>query len=142
MEAVNWVCDDALDEHVWVSEHTISLQEANVLEALQYDTENLCRVQSGMSWFSPLTSLNNELVNDGVILEKCNEAVNMAFQSGFTLPCWRMNTPRSCFLRSIRALLNGMPERVWNLGREMIVWGLGERLDLLFDNGNSDNVGF
>ena len=22
MEAVNWVCDDALDEHVWVSELT------------------------------------------------------------------------------------------------------------------------
>ena len=95
-----------------------------------------------MSWFSAPTSLNNELLNDGVILEKCNEAVNLAFQSGFTLPYWRMNTPRSCFLRSIRAVLNGMPERVWNLGREMVVWGLGERLDLLFDNGDSDNVGF
>ena len=97
--------------------------------------KNPCRVQSGMSWFSAPTSLNNEQLNDGVILEKCNESVNLAFQSGFTLPYWRMNTPRSCFLRSIRAVLNGMPERVWNLGREMIVWGLGERLDLLFDNG-------
>ena len=28
MEAENWVCDDALDDHVWASELTISLQEA------------------------------------------------------------------------------------------------------------------
>ena len=38
MEAVNWVCDDALDEHVWVSEQTISLQDTKVLEAVQYDS--------------------------------------------------------------------------------------------------------
>ena len=24
MEAVSWVCDDALDEHVWLSTQTIS----------------------------------------------------------------------------------------------------------------------
>ena len=45
MEAVNWVGDDALDEHVWVSELTISLQEAQVLEALQFDLEISCVVQ-------------------------------------------------------------------------------------------------
>ena len=43
MEAVNWVCDDATDEHVWVSELTISCQEA-----LQYDLANPCMVQRGM----------------------------------------------------------------------------------------------
>ena len=32
-----------------------------------------------------------------------------------------------------------MPERIWNLEREVVVWGLGERADLLFDNGDSDN---
>ena len=35
-EAFNSVCDDALDVHAWVSEQSISLQEAKVLEALQY----------------------------------------------------------------------------------------------------------
>ena len=35
MEVVNWVCGDALDEHVCVVEKTISLQAAEVLEALQ-----------------------------------------------------------------------------------------------------------
>ena len=43
--AVNWVCDDALDEHVWVSEQTFSSQEVVVLEALQYDLDIPCIVQ-------------------------------------------------------------------------------------------------
>ena len=30
MEGVNWVCDDALEDHVWVSELTISRQETEV----------------------------------------------------------------------------------------------------------------
>ena len=84
MEAVNWVCDDALDEHVWVSEQTITLQEATALEALQYDFEMRCIVHRRMSWFCAPTSLNNELLNDGVILDKVHEAVNLAFQSVFT----------------------------------------------------------
>ena len=45
MEAVTWVCDDALDEHVWVSELAISCQEAKVLEAVQYDMANPWIVQ-------------------------------------------------------------------------------------------------
>ena len=28
MEAVNWVCDDSLDNHFWVSQATMALQEA------------------------------------------------------------------------------------------------------------------
>ena len=48
MDAVNWVCDDAVDEHVWVSKQTISLQEAEVLEALQYDLEIPSTVQWGL----------------------------------------------------------------------------------------------
>ena len=30
MEGATWVCDDALEDHVWVSELTISRQEAEV----------------------------------------------------------------------------------------------------------------
>ena len=41
MEAVSWVCDDALEEHLCVSEQTISLQKAKVLEALQYDRKSV-----------------------------------------------------------------------------------------------------
>ena len=36
-------------------------------------------------------------------------------------------------------MLTNTPERVWNLDRDMRDWGLGERLDLLCDNGDSDN---
>ena len=67
-------------------EQTISLQEAKVLEALQYDLETPCMVQWGMLWFSAPTSLNNELLNDGEILGKDYEAVNVAFQNVLGAP--------------------------------------------------------
>ena len=61
------------------------------------------------------------------------------FRVLFTMPHWRMNTPRSCFLRSIRTVLENTPGRIWNLEREMVGWGMGERLHLFFDTGDSDN---
>ena len=54
LEAVNWVCDDALDEHVWVSELATSCQEAKVLDALQW----------GMLWLSAPPTLDNALLNE------------------------------------------------------------------------------
>ena len=59
MEAVNWVCDDALDEHVWVSEQTKTLQ-VKVPDPLQYDLGIPCISQWGMLWFSAPTSLNKK----------------------------------------------------------------------------------
>ena len=102
MEEVNWVCDDALDDHVWVSELTISCRDAKVLEAPQYDLANPCIGQWGVCGVSAPTNLNRRFLNTGVTLETYNEAINLAFPSAFTLPFWRMNAPRSCFLRSIR----------------------------------------
>ena len=67
-EAVNWVCDDALDDHVWVSELTISCQEAKVLEALQYDFTHPCIVQWGLLWFSAPTNFNSGIFINEVIL--------------------------------------------------------------------------
>ena len=46
-EAVNEVCDDALDDHVWRSELTIACQEAKVL---QCDLANPCIVQWRKLW--------------------------------------------------------------------------------------------
>ena len=43
-------------------------------------------VQWGMLWFSAPTSLNNELLNDGEILGKDYEAVNVAFQNVLGAP--------------------------------------------------------
>ena len=76
----------------------------------------------------------NDLLNDGVVLEKRNETVNWAFQSAFILPYWRMNTPRTCFWRSIRAVLEGTTEWVWNPEREMKGWERRGRPDLLPEN--------
>ena len=83
MEAVNSVCDDALDEHVWVPEQTISLEEAKVLEALQYDREIPCQVQWEMLWFSTSTSLDNELLNDEEIFGKYCEASQLGVPECF-----------------------------------------------------------
>ena len=68
-EAAKWVCDDVLDDHVWVSELSISCQEVKVLEALQYHLAHPCLVQWSKLWFSASTSPNRRFLNDGVILE-------------------------------------------------------------------------
>ena len=74
MEAVSWVCDDALDEHLWVSEHTISCQEAKVVEALQYDLQiSALSVGNGMvlgtdksqQWFFERWSYPREVQRSG-----------------------------------------------------------------------------
>ena len=91
MEAMNRVCDDALDDHVWVSEPTISCDDAIVLEALQHDIADPCIVRWSMLWFSAPTNFNRRFVNNEVVLEKYNEATNLAFMSAFSLPF--LNTP-------------------------------------------------
>ena len=78
MEVLNWVCDDALDDHVWVSELTISCRDTKVLEALDYDIEVPCLVQWGKLWFSSPTSLNRRFLNSGTIVEKFNEVIDLA----------------------------------------------------------------
>ena len=97
METINWVCDDVLDEHVWVSEQTLSLQETKVLEALRYDLEVPCIVWRGMLWFSAPTNLNDDLLDDVEIFGKYHKAVNLTFQSVLGAPCFGLNTPRIFF---------------------------------------------
>ena len=45
-----------------------------------------CIVQWWLLWFSAPTSLNNDLLNDGVILEIYNKVINMAVKTSFTIP--------------------------------------------------------
>ena len=63
------------------------------------------------------------------MLEDFQETVNKACKSGSVLPNWRMNTPRACFTRSIRAMLEGVTQE-----REMKGWELRGRPDLLPDD--------
>ena len=46
MESVSWVCDDALEDHEWVSEITTSMQENEVLVVLNYEKDVPCAGQS------------------------------------------------------------------------------------------------
>ena len=102
---VNWVYDDALDEHVWVSELTISFQEAKVLEALKYDMENPCMVQREMLWFSAPTNLNG--------------CLHFAFlEDEFS---------KMLLLRSIRTVLVNTPERESGTWKE--IWWDGTGLE-------------
>ena len=77
-----------------MSELTISLQEAKVLEAPQYDLPNPCIVQWRVLWFSAPTIVNNGFLNDGVIFEKYNEAVNLAILATFTRSFWKDAYPK------------------------------------------------
>ena len=49
---------------------SITLQEAKVLEALQYEVEIPCVVKWGMLWVSAPNSVNNDLISDGELIEK------------------------------------------------------------------------
>ena len=103
METVNWVCDDALDDHVWVSELTISCQAAKVLVI-----EVPCVVQWSMLWFSSPTSLNQRFLDSGTIIEKYNEVVDLAIVATFSLSFGRLHTPRMCFLKIGAGLVSGL----------------------------------
>ena len=67
--ATNWVCAYCQDNHGWISEFLFLIQETYILEALNHDTDIPCFVQRRTLWFSSPTSLNNDLLNDGVVLE-------------------------------------------------------------------------
>ena len=44
MESVNWVCEEVLEEHEWVSPLTMSSKEEEVLMELDYELDVLCVV--------------------------------------------------------------------------------------------------
>ena len=45
MKSVNWVCEEALEEHEWVSPLTISTKEEEVLTELDSEIDIPCVVQ-------------------------------------------------------------------------------------------------
>ena len=134
MESVSWVCDESLEGHEWVSDLTISVQENEHLVALNYETEVPCVVQWGLLWFSSPSRLNQRFANNGTRIAKCNEVINMAISTTFTLSFGGFNTPRTCMLRSVAAVLYRS-----HMGRELIGWALGEWLVLPpFDDCGTD----
>ena len=89
MMIVNWVCDDALDDHVWVNELTIPCQGTEVLEALDYDIDVSCLVKWSMLWFSSPTILNRRFLNSGTIVDKYNEVIDLELRQPSLRPSGR-----------------------------------------------------
>ena len=110
MESVNWVCEEALEGHEWVSELTISMQEEEVLVALNYGIDAPCVVQLGLLWFSAPSRQNRRLERNGAKNAKYHEVTNLAFAA---------NTPRACVLRSVAAVLDRAQDKDLDVGREM-----------------------
>ena len=55
-----------------------------------YDIEIPCIVQWALLWYSAPSSLNNDLLNDGVILELYNRVTDMAIETSFKFPFTQM----------------------------------------------------
>ena len=56
---MNWVCEGAFDDHEWVSESTIPMQEEEVMgRELDHEICVSCVVQWCMLWFSAPARMN------------------------------------------------------------------------------------
>ena len=86
------------EDDEWVSELTISMQENEVLVALNYDIDVPCVVQWRLLWFSSPTRLNQRFADNGTKVTKCNEVKYMANEASFTLSIGGSHMPRTCSL--------------------------------------------
>ena len=126
MESVSWVCEEATEGHEWVSELiTISLQENKILVALNYEIDVPCVVQWGLLWFSSPSRLNERFADNGTIFAMYRDVKDLAIVATFIAPFGGLNTPRTCMLRSVAAVLARAQDKDWDVGKEMVGWGLG-----------------
>ena len=72
-----------------------------------------------MLWCSAPTSLNTDLLNDGVILAQYKESINLAIKGSFIVLFRRKNTLRCCFLRVQCVSMTGMLDWACAPEREM-----------------------
>ena len=52
MEATSSACAYCQHNHYWITEFSLTVQETFILEAVNYDIDIPCIVQSEMLWFS------------------------------------------------------------------------------------------
>ena len=83
MQSVNWVCEEALEGHEWVSELTIIMQENGILVALKYEIDVPCVVRCGLLWFSSLSRLNQRFEGNGTTIAKYHELIDLAIVASF-----------------------------------------------------------
>ena len=83
-EAVKGAWDFLHEDHERISQNSIKLQDCKVLESLHHNIEVPCVVQWKMLWYSTLTSLNIDLLNDGVTHEQYDKAVSVRSSNPFS----------------------------------------------------------
>ena len=103
-----------------------SLEENEILEALNHDLDVPCPLQWGLLWFSSPSRLNRTFANAGTKIAKYRETVNMAIEITLTEPFEGLHTPRTCLLRTVGEVRCNSPGRDWNDEEEMKGWCLGE----------------
>ena len=86
VEAVNGAWEILHENHQCIPQISIVLQECKVAEALHCSIEVLCVVQWRMLWFSAPTSFNDDLLDDGVILEQIRQGGQHGHRNILHLP--------------------------------------------------------
>ena len=92
MEAVNWVCDDVLDDNMWVPElyHLVPTSENSGSSAMRSCKPMHGPVVYAVGFRHQQITIGN--LHEGEILEKDHGAIDFAYRSTFVLLFWRMNT--------------------------------------------------
>ena len=126
MESVCWVCEDAFGDNEWRKELHGTLNENEILVALNHDLGVPCVIQWRLLWFSSPSRLNQRFVNNSTKIAKYHEAVNNAIDATFTMPLGGLHTPRTCLWRFVSVDLYRSFDKDWNVEEEMKGWALGE----------------
>ena len=96
MEAINRICVRILDDHVWISEFNLMVQENKILELLGRDIEVLCVLQWCLLWFSVPIALTVTMRKSHSLLDSYNEVLNETLRSAIFSPFRRTWTPTDC----------------------------------------------
>ena len=88
IQDMNRICNRVEDEHTWVSDFHLAMQEQKVLKRLQYDIEVPCGSQWCLLWYAAPTNLISEIGGAGISRDGMDKtidhALRRAVQSPFT----------------------------------------------------------
>ena len=113
-ESVNRVCEEALEDHQWVSELTISMQENEVLAELDHEIDIPCVVQWGLLWSTAPSRLNVKLDVEYTRITKFHEVTNLAINAATKAPYGGRDIPRPRLVWSIAKVLDGLSDEDWD----------------------------
>ena len=122
VESVNWVTEDTLWDHEWITETKVTMKEIFNLKALHFNIDVPCPLQWALLWFSAPTNLNRKFVNNGTRVAKFRDTASSAIELTCNIDFDGAHTPRACFLRIFLCA----PDRDCKLEEEMQGWSVEE----------------